>query len=691
MNCFQFGRTTKKYSPRIRTFALTLHFYSPRGYRYVRSVFKDSLPSVSTIRKWYSVIDGKPGFSAEAFNALKLKSIEANKNGQQILACVMFDEMSIRKQVEFDEHANRSTGQVNFGSNIDNTEEVVYAKDALVYMVTGVNISFKIPVAYFLIAGISAEEKAALTKEVVLVVCKAGIKVVGLVFDALPLNFAMIKVMGTDIAKDKLYIDNPHSDGKILIFPDACHMLKLARNRLAINKILYDGDQNAIEWRYLEELENYQRETGVNFGNKINKTHIQWDKKKMSVRLAAETLSNSSADSFDFLRNKGVEQFLESEATSKYFRRINNIFDICNSMYENGSLFKAPISPQNKDEFFRYIDESIEYMKNLKLSIAGKSILETRSKFPFLGFSICLKNFRTFYMEYVEQAAVIPHVMTFRFSQDHLELLFACIRQMFGCNDNPSAKQLESAWRRLLGNHQITASESANCQSNSVEFLTVLNSSSRKETNFKSKGDQEEDDISRCENNDNTDDMTERGIDEEELEDLHSFIRDSITSDNLEKHMVAYTASVIQNNIIEGKWYFRLKCEKCLNVFAEDEFIVDELLELKMKTKRLRPLSKSTFNVCMATEKLMERFNYEPAKYSKLPEECLQLLDYDELFSFSTFNGHSDTNHKNSLITLIIKMYIKKRQEYIFKCKTLAAHDVLLRSKYTKLIHFKGQ
>lgn len=78
LKCLQSGRTQKKYDPRIRTFALTLHFYSPEGYRYVRSVFNNNLPCISTIRKWYSAIDGKPGFSDEAFNALKIKAKEAN-------------------------------------------------------------------------------------------------------------------------------------------------------------------------------------------------------------------------------------------------------------------------------------------------------------------------------------------------------------------------------------------------------------------------------------------------------------------------------------------------------------------------------------------------------------------------------------------------------------------------------------
>lgn len=154
--------------------------------------FKQTLPSVSTIRKWYSAIDGKPGFSSEAFIAFKQKAIEANTNGDGILAVIMFDEMAIRKQVEFDEHNNKSSGQINFGTN---TVETVYTKEALVFMVTGVNVSFKIPIAYFLIAEVSAKKNAALTKKIILLVSKTGVKVVGLVFDGLVLNFAMLKVM----------------------------------------------------------------------------------------------------------------------------------------------------------------------------------------------------------------------------------------------------------------------------------------------------------------------------------------------------------------------------------------------------------------------------------------------------------------------------------------------------------------
>ncbi|CAH2020906.1 unnamed protein product [Acanthoscelides obtectus] len=59
---------TNKYSPELRCFALTLNFYSSSAYNYVRKIFgKKVLPHPRTVSKWYSVVDGTPGYSEEAF------------------------------------------------------------------------------------------------------------------------------------------------------------------------------------------------------------------------------------------------------------------------------------------------------------------------------------------------------------------------------------------------------------------------------------------------------------------------------------------------------------------------------------------------------------------------------------------------------------------------------------------------
>ena len=75
----------EKYPPALRAFTLTLNFYSAKAYRFVRKTFDLQLPHPSVIRKWYSSIDGQPGFTAEAFNTLEMKAREATPSNGSTL------------------------------------------------------------------------------------------------------------------------------------------------------------------------------------------------------------------------------------------------------------------------------------------------------------------------------------------------------------------------------------------------------------------------------------------------------------------------------------------------------------------------------------------------------------------------------------------------------------------------------
>ena len=60
--------TGRRYSDEVKEFARTLYFYSPKAYRYVRSIIP--LPNQSLLRKWSSSVNCEPGFFKEAFTAL---------------------------------------------------------------------------------------------------------------------------------------------------------------------------------------------------------------------------------------------------------------------------------------------------------------------------------------------------------------------------------------------------------------------------------------------------------------------------------------------------------------------------------------------------------------------------------------------------------------------------------------------
>ena len=56
------------------------------------------------------------------------------------------------------------------------------------------------------------------------------------------------------------------------------------------------------------------------------------------------------------------------------------------------------------------------------------------------------------------------YVLTYKYSQDHIGLLFSCIRAKGGWNNNPNSLQLKYALRRMLLGNAVTASAHANCQ-----------------------------------------------------------------------------------------------------------------------------------------------------------------------------------------------------------------------------------
>jgi hypothetical protein len=89
-----------KFTPELRAFALTLNFYSPRAYNNVRSTFNNLLPHPVTINKWYSSVNGDPGFTEEAFEAIKLRVANCN-HSKTIVVNLVLDEMAIRQKVEY--------------------------------------------------------------------------------------------------------------------------------------------------------------------------------------------------------------------------------------------------------------------------------------------------------------------------------------------------------------------------------------------------------------------------------------------------------------------------------------------------------------------------------------------------------------------------------------------------------------
>ena len=68
------------------------------------------------------------------------------------------------------------------------------------------------------------------------------------------------------------------------------------------------------------------------------------------------------------------------------------------------------------------------------------------------------------------------YVMTYKYSQDHLELMFNKICGHCGCNNNPDVLEFKYALRRLLIRNSKEASKQAGVQALIIPFVIQLTS-----------------------------------------------------------------------------------------------------------------------------------------------------------------------------------------------------------------------
>ena len=149
----------------------------------------NSLPHPETIRRWYQNLNGLPGITKAAINTLKLMIEKASSENKNLYFNLVIDEMSIKRQIEWD--GNKVTGFVDLGTGTDN-DELPEAQYALVFMVTCINSRYKIPIAYYFIHSLTGAERANLLKQCLLVLHEANVHIVSVTVDGAASNIAIV-------------------------------------------------------------------------------------------------------------------------------------------------------------------------------------------------------------------------------------------------------------------------------------------------------------------------------------------------------------------------------------------------------------------------------------------------------------------------------------------------------------------
>lgn len=674
------GPAESRYDADVRAFGLTLHFYSPRAYNYVREKFDKNLPHVGTIRKWYSAAGttSEPGFCKENLDSLAQLAKKHSANGSQLMCSLIFDEMAIRKHLQWSDSRKKFLGHISYGFRPD-FAAVPVATNVIVFMVNGVNVEFNFPIAYYFITSLTADEKIALLKDIVTEIRNCGVRVLNITFDGLNSNSTMCETLGATFEPNdwKPFFKLPGDDNKIYIIYDPSHMLKLMRNYLGNKKFFIDGDGSKIEWKYFESLENFRLKKEFTHVHKLTKKHIQFDGNKMNVRLASETMSNSVANSMEFLRDEGHEQFFNCTATAKFVRLINDIFDTMNSRRDTKkSGFKQAINSQNSSEIFAFFDEAIEYLKNVKIPIIPRAIegaerkaitmrkaIDSRLRTAFRGLISNMVNLKMCYLECVE-LKLMECLPTFAFSQDHLESFFGRIRSLNGHNDNPTIEQFNGALRKIIVNDEIKSSTKANCH-DSLK-LSILNVSS---SNVKIV------DVRTVDDNSNE----VLDLEAEQFERLQRIQREYDSNDVMDAS-IGYVAAVIEQKIVEQSLF---TCLKCIRIIPEND-------KVTIPISSAHKPCQTTFEICNISHKyvhyLLRDYKYT---YENLLSDITCEYNSANAFPKTNFVGHE--KHRVDFVNFIISEYIRIQATYFAKQVTLKEQAMLIRRRYKKLVQLAGQ
>ena len=158
-----------RYFEEMKEFAISLHFYSPRAYKFIRKSL--NLPHPATIRSWSINIDCEPGFLKKTF-----EYVAGKVQGGQKDCVLMRDEMAIRKQMEWDKKNSKFVGNVDYGNFEAETPDTMVT-NALVLMASGLQKPWYVPIGYLLTNNLNANILKQLIGEAISLLTESGAKV----------------------------------------------------------------------------------------------------------------------------------------------------------------------------------------------------------------------------------------------------------------------------------------------------------------------------------------------------------------------------------------------------------------------------------------------------------------------------------------------------------------------------------
>ena len=170
------------------------------------------------------------------------------------------------------------------------------------------------------------------------------------------------------------------------------------------------------------------------------------------------------ATAIDFLHVEANQpEFQGSEATTYFIKMVDMAFDLMNSRHPLATVYKSPVTKSNLSNWLYQCNKIVSYLFGLK-DEHGHFLREKHCKTFIWGFVLSIHSVMAITQDmFTCTDCPLKYVLTYKFSQDHIELLFNKIRCRGGWNKNPNVLQLKYALKSILIRNSIEPSNTGNC------------------------------------------------------------------------------------------------------------------------------------------------------------------------------------------------------------------------------------
>ena len=169
------------------------------------------------------------------------------------------------------------------------------------------------------------------------------------------------------------------------------------------------------------------------------------------MNLAAQTLSASVADDLEYCGTKLKDLSISSGCLTTCLT--------LNSRNPFAKGKKSPMRKANEDSWCPFLVKARKYILGLQ-DERGTPIMKTRRKTGFLGFLCCIDSVQALYDRLVAaDDGPLRYILTYKMSQDHLELFFAAVR---ACGRWKNCQSVHSRIQATLMRHNVEATN-GNC------------------------------------------------------------------------------------------------------------------------------------------------------------------------------------------------------------------------------------